>query len=111
MACMSSVGGAPVTMTPCCASVSASRDCRDPRRRDRGQVQSRHVQLVELFGALRAGPDPAGMLDGLGEQAGEVGVAQGDTRPGQPRPHRVGVDITRRRPRTPPAAGTAGCCG
>ena len=38
--------------------------------------------------------DPGGVLDGLGQQAREVVVAELDPGGGQARPHRVGVDVT-----------------
>lgn len=47
------------------------------------------MQAVELLGALGAGLDPAGVLDGFGQQPGEVGVAQADSRFLEPGAHRV----------------------
>ena len=43
---------------------------------DRRQFQPRHLERVELFGALGARGDPGGVLDRLGQQAGEVGVGE-----------------------------------
>src|SRR5690606_26401963 len=46
--------------------------------RQRGQLQPGHVQPVQLGGALGARPDPGGVLNGLGEQTGEILVGQRD---------------------------------
>src|SRR5712672_1792987 len=62
----------------------------------RRQLEARHVDGVELFGAFGACGDPRCVLDGFGEQAGEIGVGQLDSGLGQTRAHRVGVDVALR---------------
>src|SRR6478735_3695171 len=57
----------------------------------RGQFESRDVELVELFGALGARRNARRMLDGLGEKAGEIVVGQRYSRLRQARPDTVGV--------------------
>lgn len=111
---MSSAGGGVVLIyrTPAAqAFPPVRRDFPDPRRRRWSQFQSWHLQAVELLGALGPGLDPAGVFDGFGQQPGEVGVAQTDSRFLEPGAHRVGVDVALGAWRDRRQAGTAGCCG
>ena len=57
-----------------------------------GSSSRRHVDLVECLGAFGTGLDARRVLDGLGEQTGEVGVRQRDTGLREVGTHGVGVD-------------------
>ena len=89
---MSRAGGVVLIEPPAGQALRrARRGCRGRRRRGSCGSSSRDTfELVELLGALGARGDPRRVLDGLGEQAGEVAVGQLDpgARPARRAPRR-----------------------
>ena len=51
------------------------------------------MEPFEFARALRTRINPGGVLNGLGQQPGEIRVVQGDARPGESGTDRIGVDM------------------